>query len=77
MKKLVIKILLFTVLILILNPFSKYTYCIENNQETLKEQQEEFQIQEFINDSKEYGGEFFEGINIEDILNDAIKRWNW
>lgn len=74
MKKLVIKILLFTVLILILNPFSKYTYCIENNQETLKEQQEEFQIQEFINDSKEYGGEFFEGINIEDILNDAIKR---
>lgn len=74
MKKLVIKILLFTVLILILNPFSKYTYCIENNQETLKEQQEEFQIQKFINDSKEYGGEFFEGINLEDILNDAIKR---
>ena len=74
MKKLVIKILLFTVLILILNQFSKYTYCIENNQETLKQQQEEFQIQEFINNSKEYGGEFFEGINIEDILNDAIKR---
>lgn len=74
MKKLVIKILLFTVLILILNPFSKYTYCIENNQETLKQQQEEFQIQEFINNSKEYGGEFFEEINVEDILNEAIKR---
>lgn len=74
MKKLVIKILFCILLILILSPFSKYTYCIENNQETLKEQQEEFQIQEFINDSKEYGGEFFEGINLEDILNNAIKR---
>ena len=73
MKRLLIKIMIILLLIILSNPFSKYTYCAESTEETLLEQQEEFGIQDFINNSKEYGGEFFEGINIEDILNDAIK----
>lgn len=44
-----------------------------NNNETLEEQTQEFGIQDFINNSKEYGGEFFQDIDIGNILNDAIQ----
>ena len=40
---------------------------------TLKEQQEEFGISEFIEQADEYSGEFFEDINMNDILENAIK----
>ena len=51
--------------------FSTKVYA--NNEATIKEQQEEFGIQDFLNNSKQYTGEFFEDIEIGDILNDAIK----
>ena len=45
----------------------------ETSKQTLEEQQEEFKIEDFIESSKEYGGEFFEGLDINKMLNDAIK----
>lgn len=48
-------------------------YCDASTEETIQEQQSEFQIQNFIKNAKQYSGEFFENINIEDVLNDAIK----
>ena len=48
-------------------------YCDASTEETIQEQQSEFQIQDFIKNAKQYSGEFFENINSEDVLNDAIK----
>ena len=48
-------------------------YCDASTEETIQEQKSEFQIQDFIKNAKQYSGEFFENINIEDVLNDAIK----
>lgn len=48
------------------------TYATTDN-ETMEEQQEEFKIQDFIRDSKQYTGEFFEDININDVLKEAIQ----
>lgn len=48
-------------------------YCDASTEETIQEQQSEFQVQDFIKNAKQYSGEFFENINIEDVLNDAIK----
>lgn len=45
----------------------------ETTNETIKEQQSEFGISDFIEEAEEYSGEFFQGININEILNDAIK----
>ena len=69
------KILTAIMIILTIN----YTYFLnityasneETNQET--ELQEEFGINSFIKNSKKYTGEFFEDIDIEDILNSAKK----
>ena len=47
------------------------TYCIKQN--TLKKQENEFKISEFIEKSKEYSNEFFEDIEIQELLNNAIK----
>jgi len=63
-----ITILVFLLLIVI--PISN-TYA--NNEEELKEQQQEFGINDFIKNAKEYSGDFFKDMDIEDILNDAIK----
>lgn len=41
--------------------------------ETIKGQQEEFKIQEFLKNSEQYTGEFFKDIDINEILNNAIK----
>lgn len=68
MKK-IIKILL---LMLIAIAFSTNTYANQTSN-TMSEQQEEFGIQNFINNAKDYTGEFFEGIDIKDIFNDAIE----
>ncbi len=47
----------------------------ENNSEsqTLTEQQEEFGINDFVQESKQYTGDFFEDIDINKILQDALK----
>ena len=39
-----------------------------NEEETIEEQQEEFGISEFIQQAEEYSGEFFDGININELL---------
>ena len=46
---------------------------IADEEETLKEQQEELGINEFIEQADEYSGEFFEDIDINQILENAIK----
>lgn len=43
------------------------------SEETISEQQETFGINSFIKKSKEYTGEFFSDIDIQDVLNSAIK----
>lgn len=45
-----------------------------NEEETIKEQQEEFKIEDFIKNSETYiEGEFFEGLDLDNILDNAIK----
>lgn len=44
-----------------------------NEEETIEEQQEEFGISEFIEQAEEYSGEFFEDIDMNKILENAIK----
>ena len=46
---------------------------IANEEETLQEQQEEFGISEFIDQADEYSGEFFKDIDMNEILENAIK----
>ena len=46
---------------------------IANEEETLEEKQEEFGISEFIKQADEYSGEFFEDIDMNEILENAIK----
>ncbi len=69
MKKGIITLMIFLVFIVI--PI-KYTYC-ETTDETLKSQQNEFKIEEFIQKAYNYGGDFFENINISELLNNAVK----
>ena len=70
MKKQMKKIILI-ILIIILK--CSISYSANLDEQTIKDQQETFGIQSFIENSKEYSGEFFKDINIEDILNSAIK----
>ncbi len=47
-------------------------YSYASNETMIKEQQEEFGIQDFLKNSEQYAGEFFEEMTIQDILSDAI-----
>lgn len=67
MKKRIIIVFMFLVII------APFTVSYGMNKETLKEQQKEFGIQNFIQNSKQYTGEFFKDINIEEIFNNAVK----
>ena len=65
-------------LIIVAAIISKITtsYCNDTNnldESTIKNQQESFGINSFIENSKKYTGEFFEDIDISEILNSAIK----
>lgn len=44
-----------------------------DNNETIQGQQQEFGIEDFLENSETYLGEFFEDIEIKEILNDAIQ----
>lgn len=68
-EKIFLLIFLFVAIIIFLNTTISYA----DNSETFEEQQKEFGIQNFIHNSKQYGGEFFEDIDIGEILNDAIQ----
>jgi len=61
----------FLMILLIVVPITN-TYAIDND-DTIKQQQEEFGIQDFIKNAKQYTGEFFEEIDIGEVLNDAIE----
>ena len=49
------------------------SYCVDLDENTIQGQQETFGINSFIENSKKYTGEFFEDIDISEILNSAIK----
>ena len=63
------KILLICFVLII--SFSINVYA--ENEETIAEQQETFGVNDFLEDAEEYTGEFFEDMNIKDILNNAIQ----
>ncbi len=66
-------ILLLIIIFYIIIPIN-FSYADDNtNNNTLKEQEEEFKIQDFINNSKEYTGDFFEDIDIKEMLDNAIE----
>lgn len=61
-----------TIIVMLLIVFlSNSSYA--NDNQTIIEQQEEFKIQDFIKNAEKFTGEFFEDIDINEILNDAIK----
>lgn len=61
-----------TIIVMVLIVFlSNSSYA--NDNQTIIEQQEEFKIQDFIKNAEKFTGEFFEDIDINEILNDAIK----
>ena len=68
-KKIVLMLILFLIIIL----KSTISYCNNIDQNTISSQQESFGINSFIENSKQYGGQFFENIDIGGILNSAIK----
>lgn len=65
-KFILILFLLFSLLNVIVNPIS---YA----EEEIEQQQEEFKIQDFIEESKKYSKEFFGDMDIGEVLNNAIK----
>lgn len=67
------KIILSVILIILVILKSKTSYCTNIDENTIESQQETFGISSFIEKSKEYSGEFFENIDISNILNSAIK----
>lgn len=68
LKKIIVTILL----ILIIISINKYTYSYQDTNEILNEQEKTFGINSFIENSKKYGGEFFEDIDINLIFNQAL-----
>ena len=62
------KILIIMIAVLLFT--TNYTYAL--TEDLLEEQKENFGISSFIKEAEEYSGDFFENINIKDILNSAI-----
>ncbi len=70
------KKILFTIIIIFAITGQAYnTYAVENEtqEELLKEQEQNFGISSFIENSKKYTGDFFEGIDINEIFQTAVK----
>lgn len=61
------------ILLIILSILLITTTCYGNQKQTLQEQQEEFGIEDFLQEAENYSGEFFKDINMKDALEDAIK----
>lgn len=68
MKKIISFLIMFISFIFLL---SINTYA--TNEEMIEEQKEEFGIGDFLDSAKEYTGEFFEDVDINTILKNAIK----
>lgn len=65
------KLIGFLVIVLCIMFPTQSTYA--SNEQTIQEQQEEFGIHDFLKSAEQYKGEFFEDIDIDEILNHAIK----
>lgn len=65
----ILLIIIFTVLII--QPITSFSAEIDQN--AIASQEETFGITSFIQNSKQYTGDFFEDIDVGDILNSAIK----
>ena len=73
-KKLKIFIIFYLIIFLFLpnTSIGRSNTTAEDTAETIEEQKETFGINSFIENSNEYAGEFFEDIDISEILNSAI-----
>lgn len=74
MKRIILKVFLLGLLCIIIP--NTLIFASENItvQDTIQEQKEEFGIQDFINNSKQYTtGKFFENVDIGEVLNEAIE----
>lgn len=69
LKKIILTLIILVTIILSLN----ISQSAGIDQETITSQSETFGINSFIEKSKQYSGEFFEEIDISEILNSAIK----
>lgn len=58
------------IIICIVNPIH-FSYA--NEEETIEGQREEFKIQDFVKNAEQYTGEFLEDIDMNEMLNQAIK----
>ena len=65
------KIILIFILVLIILMFP--TQVFAKNEEIMTSTQEKFNINSFLKDAKEYTGDFFEDVDINTILENAIK----
>ena len=59
--------------ILFLGIFTTKTYCEEFDKDTINTQKETFGISSFIKQAKEYSGDFFDDIDINDVFNSTLK----
>lgn len=64
---------IFFIIFIILAMIIPINVSYATEEETIDKQQEEFKIQDFIKSSKQFTGEFFADIDINEILNNAIK----
>ena len=71
MKSKILKIIILT--ILFIQIFSIKTFATSTEEEMINSQKETFGINSFIENANKYTGEFFEGIDINSMLNSAIK----
>ncbi len=71
MRRVIKTVIIFFILLLAM--INNISYAEASNEQTIEEQQEEFKIEDFIDESKEYSGKFFEGIDIGELLDGAIK----
>lgn len=72
MKKQKKKIILIVIIGIILHSTLVYGDSTEIDEDMVKNQKETFGINSFIENAKQYAGEFFEDIDINDIFNSAI-----
>ena len=75
MKKIIYAFVIFVFLVPIKNVYANSSIFTDNENAniTLGEQQQEFGIEEFLEESKEFTGEFFQDIDLNSMLEDAIK----
>ena len=64
---------IFFIIFIILAMIIPINVSYATEEETIDKQQEEFEIQDFIKSSKQFTGEFFADMDINEILNNAIK----